>query len=71
MTAAAAGSRPAGLLPTLGHPGPQDLLADVLDLDRTGLVGQVGKRRLGCDKAVEEVELIVLEADVQNVRLST
>jgi hypothetical protein len=30
----------------LGHPGAEDLLADVLDLDRTGLVRQVRERRL-------------------------
>ena len=54
----------------LGHPGPEDLLADVLDLDRAGLVGQVGERRLHRDQPVEQVLLVVLEADVQDVGLA-
>ncbi len=58
---------PAG---ALGHPRPQDLLADVLDLDRTGLVGQVGERRFHGDQPVEEVLLLVLEADVEDVGLA-
>ena len=49
---------------------PEDLLADVLDLDRAGLVRQVGERRLHRDEAVEQVLLVVLEADVQHVRLA-
>ncbi len=55
----------------LCHPGPQDLLADVLDLDRAGLVGQVGERRLHRDEPVEQVLLVVLETDVQDVGLTT
>ena len=54
----------------LRHPGPEDLLADVLDLDRAGLVGQVGERRLHRDQPVEQVLLVVLEADVQDVGLA-
>ncbi len=55
---------------TFGDPGPEDLLADVLDLDRTGLVGKVGERRLHRDQAIEEVLLVVLEADVEDVGLA-
>ena len=54
----------------LGDPRPEDLLADVLDLDRAGLVGQVGERRLHRDQAVEQVLLVVLEADVEDVGLA-
>ena len=54
----------------LGHPGPEDLLADILDLDRAGLVGKVRERRLHRDEAVEQVLLVVLEADVEHVRLA-
>ena len=54
----------------LGHPRPEDLLADVLDLDRAGLVGQVRERRLHRDQPVEQVLLVVLEADVQDVGLA-
>ena len=53
----------------LGHPRAEDLLADVLDLDGAGLVGQVRERRLHRDEAVQQVLLIVLEADVEDVRL--
>ena len=53
----------------LRHPRPQDLAADILDLDGTGLVGQVGERRLHGDHPVEQVVLFVLEADVQDVGL--
>ena len=55
---------------TLGHPRPEDLLADVDDLDRAGLVRQVRERRLHRDEAVEQVRLVVLEADVQDVGLA-
>ena len=54
----------------LGHPGPEDLLADVLDLDRPGLVRQVGERRFHRDQPVEQVLLVVLEADVEHVGLA-
>ena len=54
----------------LGHPRPEDLLANVLDLDRPGLVGQVGERRFHGDQPVEQVLLVVLEADVEHVRLA-
>ena len=54
----------------LGHPRPEDLLADVLDLDRAGLVRQVGQRRLHRDEPVHEVGLVVLEAQVEHVRLT-
>ena len=54
----------------LGHPRPEDLLADVLDLDRPGLVREVGERRLHRDQPVEQVLLVVLEADVQDVGLA-
>ena len=54
----------------LGDPGPEDLLANVLDLDRAGLVRQMGERRLHRDEAVEEVLLVVLEAEVQHVGLA-
>jgi hypothetical protein len=54
----------------LGHPCAEDLLADVLDLDRPGLVGQVGERGLRGDQAVEQVQLVVLEADVEHVGLA-
>ena len=53
-----------------GHPRAQDLLADVLDLDRAGLVRQVREGGLRGDQAVEQVELVVLEADVQHVGLA-
>ena len=53
-----------------GHPRAEDLLADVLDLDRAGLVGQVRERRLHRDQPVEQVLLVVLEADVQDVGLA-
>ena len=59
-----------GGAPALGHPGPEDLLADVLDLDRAGLVRQVRERRLHRDQAVEQVLLVVLEADVEHVGLA-
>ena len=59
-----------GRAAALRHPRPEDLLADVLDLDRTGLVRQVGERRLGRDQAVEQVQLVVLEADVEHVGLA-
>ena len=59
-----------GVRLALGHPGPEDLLADVLDLDRAGLVRQVGERRLHRDEPVEQVLLVVLEADVQDVGLA-
>ncbi len=55
--------------PSATH-GPEDLLADVLDLDRAGLVRQVGERRLHRDQPVEEVLLVVLEADVEDVGLA-
>ena len=55
---------------TLGDPRPEDLLADILDLDRAGLVGKVGERRLHRDQAIEQVLLVVLEADVEDVRLA-
>ena len=54
----------------LGQPRAQDLLADVLDLDRAGLVRQVGERRLHGDEPVEQVLLVVLEADVEDVGLT-
>ena len=41
-----------GAAATFGHPRPEDLLADVLDLDRAGLVRQVGERRLHRDEPV-------------------
>ena len=54
----------------LGHPGPEDLLANILDLDRPGLVRQVGESGLHRDEPVEQVLLVVLEADVQDVGLA-
>ena len=54
----------------LGDPGPEDLLANILDLDRAGLVRQVGERRLHRDEPVEEVLLIVLEAEVEDIGLA-
>ena len=54
----------------LGHPRAQDLLADVLDLDGAGLVRQVRERRLLGDEPVQQVLLVVLEADVEHVRLA-
>ena len=59
-----------GLAGALGHPRPEDLLADVLDLDRAGLVGQVRERRLHRDEPVHQVRLVVLEAQVEDVRLA-
>ena len=59
-----------GVRLALGHPGPEDLLADVLDLDRAGLVRKVGERRFHRDQPVEQVLLVVLEADVQDVGLA-
>ena len=59
-----------GAVRALGHPRPEDLLADVLDLDRAGLVRQVGQRRLHRDEPVHQVRLVVLEADVQHVGLA-
>ena len=59
-----------GVRLALRHPRPEDLLADILDLDRARLVGEVGERRLHRDQAVEQVLLVVLEADVQDVRLA-
>ena len=59
-----------GVRLALGHPRPEDLLADVLDLDRAGLVRQVRERRLHRDQPVEQVLLVVLEADVEDVRLA-
>ncbi len=60
-----------GCSPTLRHPGAEDLLAHVLDLDRARLLGQVCQRRLGSDQAVEQIELVMLETDVQDVGLAT
>ena len=54
----------------IGDPRPEDLLADVLDLDGAGLVGQVRERGFHRDEAIEQVLLVVLEAEVQYVRLS-
>ena len=54
----------------LGHPRPEDLLAHVDDLDRARLVRQVRERRLHRDQPVEQVRLVVLEADVQDVGLA-
>ena len=59
-----------GAVAALGHPRAEDLLADVLDLDRAGLVRQVGERRLHRDEAVQQVRLVVLEADVEHVGLA-
>jgi hypothetical protein len=43
---------------------------DVLDLDRAGLVRQMGERGLRRDQPVEQVQLVVLEAQVEHVGLS-
>ena len=59
-----------GAAAALGHPRPEDLLADVLDLDRAGLVREVGERRLHRDQPVQQVLLVVLEADVEDVGLA-
>src|SRR5439155_25517098 len=59
-----------GRAATLRHPGPEDLLADVLDLDRTSLVRQVGECRLHRNQAIEQVLLVVLEADIEDIRLA-
>ncbi len=58
-----------GARPTLGHPGPEDLLADIDDLDGAGLVRQMRERGLHRDQPVEQIRLVVLEADVQDVGL--
>jgi hypothetical protein len=59
-----------GTVGALGHPRPEDLLADILDLDRAGLVREMGERGFHRDEPVQEVLLIVLEAEVEHVRLT-
>ena len=48
----------------------EDLLADILDLDCTRLVREVRQSGLHRDEPVEQVQLVVLEADVEDVRLA-
>ena len=60
----------AGAARPLGDPRGQDLLADVLDLDRARLLGQVHQRGFHRHEPVEEVLLVVLEADVEDVGLA-
>src|SRR4030067_516941 len=55
---------------TLRGPAAHDLLAHVLDLDGARLVRQVGQRRLHGDEPVEQVLLLVLEAEVEDVGLA-
>src|SRR5918994_1548147 len=57
-----------GICGTFGHPRPEDLLADILDLDRASLVRQMGQRRLHRDEPVHEIGLIVLETQVEHIR---
>ncbi len=54
----------------VGDPRAEDLAAHVLDLDGARLVREVGQRRFHGDEPVEEVVLLVLEADVEDVRLA-
>ncbi len=61
-----------GALAGLGRRGvaAQDLLLDVLDLHGATLLRQVGERRLHRDQALDEVLLLVLEADVEHLCLA-
>jgi hypothetical protein len=65
--------REVGRLVAGARPAADHLRADVLDLDRPGGwlgVGEVRQRRFHRDEAVEHVRIVVLEVDVQDVRLT-
>ena len=55
-----------GVLAAGRHPRAQDLLAHVDELHAAAAAGQAGQHRLLGDDAVEQVLLVVLEADVEH-----
>ncbi len=55
-----------GVLAAGRHPRAQDLLAHVDELDATAAAGHAGQHGLLRDETVEQVLLVVLEADVEH-----